>query len=59
MARKVGWAEAFLATGAAFLVGAIVNVLVWLIELFDEMKRLSRRGVNKGIEKVGRIEGRN
>jgi len=38
MARKVGWAEAFLATGAAFLVGAIVDVLIWLIELFDGMK---------------------
>ena len=38
MDRKVGWADAFLATGAAFLVGAIVDVLIWLIELFDGMK---------------------
>jgi len=59
MARKVGWAEAFLATGAAFLVGAIVDVLIGKMELFDEMKRLSRGRVNKGIEKVGRIKGRN
>jgi hypothetical protein len=58
MARKVGWAEAFLAAGAAFFVGAIVNVVVWLIGLFDRngkiIERKSKQRYRKGRSNQGK-----